>query len=150
MKPTLEHAILLALKSHEGALEKTGQPYLLHPLRVMLKLETETERIVGVLHDVVEDTRGKPNRVTLDDLRRMGYSEEVVEAVDCVTNRDGESYDDFVARAKANPTARKVKLADVEDNMDIRRLPTTLTEKDLRRLEKYRRAWEVLKKDSHG
>jgi (p)ppGpp synthase/HD superfamily hydrolase len=145
MKPTLEHAILLAFKSHEGVLDRAGQPYLLHPLRVMLKLETETERIVGVLHDVVEDTRDKPNQVTLDDLRCIGYSGEVVEAIDCVTNRDGESYEDFVARAKANPIARKVKLADVEDNMDVRRLPTKLTETDLRRLEKYRRAWEILK-----
>jgi|ERR1051325_6374190 (p)ppGpp synthase/HD superfamily hydrolase len=143
--PTLEDAISLAVESHRGQPAKDAYPYILHPMRVMLRLETESERIVGVLHDVVEDTKGKPNQITLDDLRRMGYSEEVVQAMDCVTKREGETYEQFIARSKTNSIAKRVKLADLEDNMDIRRLPEQLTEKDLKRLAKYRRAWEQVK-----
>ena len=144
MKPTLDDAIQLAVKSHAGQLDKAGQPYVLHPLRVMFRLETKTERIVGVLHDVIEDTD-----VTADNLRKQGYSEEILQALDCVTKRAGESYEEFVLRAKANPIARRVKLADLEDNMDIRRLPA-VTENDLARLKKYRAAWEALRRDTVG
>lgn len=136
--PTLEDAIRLAADAHRGQLDKCGQPYILHPLRVMLRLESETERIVGVLHDVIEDTRYTP-----DDLRRMGYSEETLAALDGVTKREGEAYEDFVLRSKANPIARRVKLADLEDNMDPRRTPGN-TPKDLERLARYRWACAVL------
>lgn len=138
MSPTLEDAILLAVQAHKGQRDKTGQPYILHPLRVMFRLATEAERIVGVLHDVIEDTKYTP-----DDLRQMGYSEEVLVALDGVTKREGESYEDFALRAKANPISRRVKLADLEDNMDVRRLPG-VTAKDAERLDRYRKAWAVL------
>ncbi len=137
--PTLEEAIALAAQAHRGQVDKAGQPYVLHLLRVMFRVETEQERIVAVLHDLVEDTG-----YTFDDLRALGYPAEIVEALDGVTRRPEESYDQFVERAAVNPIARRVKLADLEDNMDIRRC-TTLTERDLERLQRYLRAWQRLK-----
>jgi (p)ppGpp synthase/HD superfamily hydrolase len=129
--PTLEDAIALAVEAHRGQKEKDGQPYILHALRVMLRLETEYERMAGVLHDVVEDTP-----YTLDELRRLGYPDPVVEAVECLTRRVDETYDEFIERAIANSIARHVKLADLEDNMDIRRL-LEVTEKGRERLNRY-------------
>lgn len=137
--PTLEDAIALAVEAHRGQREKAGKPYILHVLRVMFRCETETERIVAVLHDVVEDT-GR----SFDDLRKMGYSEEVLAALDCVTKRDGEEYQQFVARAASNPVAKRVKIADLEDNMDVRRL-IRVEPKDGERLAKYVIAWRTLK-----
>jgi (p)ppGpp synthase/HD superfamily hydrolase len=140
MKPTLDDAILLAAQAHHGQRDKNGQPYILHPLRVMFRLDTESERIVGVLHDVIEDTK-----YTAEDLRQMGYPEEILQALDGVTKREGEPYEDFVFRSKANPIARRVKLADLEDNMDLRRM-TGVTPKDMERLARYRKAWAELQK----
>jgi (p)ppGpp synthase/HD superfamily hydrolase len=137
--PTLEDAILLAAQTHRGQVDKVGQPYILHLLRVMLRVETEQEQMVAVLHDLVEDTS-----YTLDDLRALGYSEAVVEALDCVTRRSDETYEEFILRASANPLARRVKLADLEDNMDIRRLPV-VNEKDQERLNRYIAAWRKIK-----
>jgi len=136
--PTLEHAITLATEAHQGQVDKAGQPYILHPLRVMFAVEDETTRIVAVLHDVVEDSE-----VTLEDLRAMGYSNEVVIGLDCLTRRADESYMDFVKRAKVNPIARQVKIADIEDNMDMKRL-SSITDKDVERLRRYREAWSYL------
>lgn len=136
---TLEDAIALAVEAHRGQREKAGQPYILHALRVMFRVDTEAERIVAVLHDVVEDT-GR----TFDDLRAMGYSEEILAALDCVTKREGEPYEQFVERAAANPIAHRVKLADLEDNMDVRRL-VTVGERDTQRLAKYVAAYRRLK-----
>jgi (p)ppGpp synthase/HD superfamily hydrolase len=129
--PTLEDAIALAVESHHGQTDKVGQPYILHPLRVMLAVHGEAARMAAVLHDVVEDCG-----VTLDDLRVHGYPEDVVQAVDCLTRREGESYEAFVDRLAPNPLARCVKLADLEDNLDVRRLPA-VTEKDQERLNRY-------------
>jgi (p)ppGpp synthase/HD superfamily hydrolase len=134
----LERAILLAVQAHRGQVDRSGAPYILHPLRVMLRVETENERIAAVLHDVVEDTEW-----TLDGLRAEGFPEEVVQAVDCLTRREEESYDDRVARAAANPIARRVKLADLEDNMDVRRL-ARWSEEDAARFERYHRAWRFI------
>ena len=144
MKPTLDDAILLAIQTHHSQTDKYGQPYMLHPLRVMLRLKTRDERIVAVLHDVVEDTRHKPHPITLADLRRMGYSKRIAAAIDGVTIREHETYDDFIHRAKTNALARRVKLADLADNMDPTRMPARLTLQDRRRTAKYRRAWEEL------
>src|SRR5690242_9612910 len=98
--PTLQDAIALAVEAHAGQTERSGQPYIVHPLRVMFRVESELERIVAVLHDVVEDT-GR----TFEDLRRLGYSEEIIQALDCVTKREGEPYDQFIERAAPNPIA---------------------------------------------
>jgi (p)ppGpp synthase/HD superfamily hydrolase len=130
----LENAIALAAKAHSGQVDKAGAPYILHPLRMMLKLATPEERMAAVLHDVVEDCG-----VTLDDLRTGGFSEAVVAAVDALTKRDGESYEDFVARAALDAVGRRVKLADLEDNSDLSRIANP-TPSDFERLEKYKRA----------
>jgi (p)ppGpp synthase/HD superfamily hydrolase len=137
--PTLEDAIALAVEAHRGHRDKAGQPYILHPLRVMFRLEGETERIVGVLHDVVEDSH-----YTFDDLRQMGYSEKIVEAIDHLSRRENETYEELVKRAAVHPLARLVKLADLEDNMDIRRY-AVLDDKILEHLARYHRAWRKLK-----
>lgn len=138
--PRLEDAIILAARAHRGQCDRAGQPYILHPLRMMLRMQTDEARLVAVLHDVVEDSA-----VTLDDLRRQGYSERVVTAVDRLTRRDGESYDDFVARAAADPLARAVKIADLEDNLDTTRL-AEITERDQERLARYRRALAYIRR----
>jgi (p)ppGpp synthase/HD superfamily hydrolase len=135
---TLERAIALAAEKHAGQLDKAKAPYILHPLRVMLGVETLEEKMAAVLHDVVEDTD-----VTLADLAAEGFSPAVVRAVDALTRRKGEDYMDFVRRAGADPVARRVKLADLADNMDLSRLPNP-GEADNVRLEKYRRARALL------
>jgi len=90
--PTLEDAILMAVEAHRGQKDKAGAAYILHPLRVMLYMETETEMMVAVLHDVIEDTK-ETKKVTIEYLKEAGYSEEVLQAIDCLTRRDGEEYD---------------------------------------------------------
>jgi (p)ppGpp synthase/HD superfamily hydrolase len=136
---TLARAIALASEAHLDQREKSGAPYILHPIRVMLRMDTEAEMMVAILHDVIEDTPW-----TFDQLRQEGFSEEVIEALDCVTRRSTETYAEFVDRARHNPLARKVKLADLEDNMDVRRLPD-ITAKSLDRLKKYHEAWLSLR-----
>jgi (p)ppGpp synthase/HD superfamily hydrolase len=135
---TLERAILLAAQAHEGQIDKAGEPYILHPLRIMLRMTTPTAMTVAVLHDVVEDTR-----VTPEMLRGEGFSEGVLETLDCLTRRKDEDYDTYIERIKSNPEAVRVKIADLEDNMDIRRI-ADLRETDLERLKKYHRAWLAL------
>lgn len=137
---TLEHAIALAAKAHEGQVDKAGEPYILHPLRMMLSLSTTEERISAILHDVVEDSHW-----SLDCLRAEGFSETVIEAVDALTRRSDESYEDFVRRAAANPIGRSVKLADLKDNSDLSRI-TSPMERDYQRIEKYRRAIALIRK----
>jgi (p)ppGpp synthase/HD superfamily hydrolase len=135
----LERAIAIAVEAHRGQKDKSGAPYILHPLRVMgRRFQSDGEKIVAVLHDVVEDTKW-----TFDDLRKEGFSEELIQAIDCVTKRDGEAYEDFVKRSATNPVARRVKIADLEDNMDLRR-NQSVTPKDAERFDKYLRAWRYL------
>jgi len=136
--PTLEDAISLAVEKHRGQVDKAGQPYILHPMRVMCRMKTEQEMMVAVLHDLIEDTD-----VTLDDLREAGYPEAVVTAVDYLSRRDGESYEDFTKRIMGNPLAVQVKLGDLLDNMDIRRIDS-MDEDDLERLKRYQWAWREL------
>jgi (p)ppGpp synthase/HD superfamily hydrolase len=137
--PTLEDAIALAVEAHRGQRDKAGQTYILHPLRVMMRLEGEAERMVAVLHDVVEDSS-----YTLERLRELGYPEEVLGALERLTKHEGETYEAFIERVLPHPLARRVKLADLEDNMDVRRLPA-VTAKDAERLARYRAAWARLK-----
>jgi len=134
MTQTLERAIAIAATAHAGQVDKGGAPYILHPLKVMLRMSMLEERIVAVLHDVVEDCG-----VSLDDLRKEGFSEEVLTAIESVTKVPGESYEDFVDRAAQNPIGRVVKLADLEENSDLSRIASPSWE-DLERVEKYRRA----------
>ena len=134
MTQTLERAIAIAAAAHAGQVDKGGAPYILHPLKVMLRMTTLEERIVAVLHDVVEDCG-----ISLNDLRKEGFSEEVLTAIESVTKVPGESYEDFVERAAQNPIGRVVKLADLEENSDLSRIASPSWD-DLERVEKYRRA----------
>jgi (p)ppGpp synthase/HD superfamily hydrolase len=134
----LERAIEIALKSHAGQTGKDGSAYILHPLRLMSRMETDEERIVAVLHDVVEDSD-----ITFDDLRTIGFSESILEALHLLTHDKETTYEEYVERIKPNRLARKIKLADLEDNSNLRRL-THVEEKDLQRVKKYHRAWTIL------
>ena len=107
-----------------------------------MRVETETEKIVAVLHEVVEDSQPPP-LWGFDKLRREGFSEPVLAALEGVTRRDGETCEDVIRRSLTHPVARRVKLADLEDNLDIRRL-ATLTDRDTERLRRYLAAWRVL------
>ncbi|MBI3679974.1 MAG: HD domain-containing protein [Acidobacteria bacterium] len=129
---------MLAARMHKGQTDKAGQPYILHLIRVMLRMEDDDSRIVAVLHDLVEDTS-----VTLDDLRAAGYSERVLAAVDALTRRTGEEYAAFIERVAHDPVARLVKLADLTDNMNLNRLPG-VSDADRERVRKYQVAWERL------
>lgn len=135
---TLEKAIAIAAQAHAGQTDKGGNPYILHPLRVMMKLQTNEERIAAVFHDLFEDTT-----VTPQDLEEKSFTREIIDAVHALTKNKDESYDEFIARAKNNSIARNVKIADIEDNMDLSRIPDP-AEKDYARVERYRRALKEL------
>lgn len=138
---TLERAIALAASVHAGQRDKQGKPYILHPLRVMLHLADEAAQIVAVLHDTIEDTD-----LTEDDLRREGFSDEVVAAVCLVTHRKHEPYADYVVRCAGNPLARQVKLSDLEDNTRLDRAlmrPEQL-QRDLSRMGRYLLSYQFL------
>lgn len=136
---TLERAIEIATEAHRGQVDKCGCDYIGHPLRVMAAGKSVEEKIVGVLHDVVEDSDW-----TFEQLEAEGFSAEVVEALRCVTKlSENEPYDKFIARVKKNPLAVAVKLNDLTDNMDIRRLPY-ISDKDVKRLKKYLKAYKQL------
>lgn len=136
---SLQKAIEIATQAHAGQVDKAGNEYIGHPLRVMEMGKTEEEKIVGVLHDVIEDTDW-----TFERLEAEGFSKEVIDALRCVTKvSENENYDDFIERVKKNPLAVAVKLNDLSDNMDIRRLPY-LSDKDVKRLKKYLEAYKKL------
>lgn len=134
MKDMLENAIIVAANAHKGQTDKGGQPYILHPIRVMFGCKSLEEKTVAMLHDALEDTP-----LTAADLTDTGFPSEVVEAVVCLTKEEGEEYDTYIERVCMNRLAALVKLADLSDNMDLRRLPEP-TERDFRRLERYVRA----------
>ena len=136
---TLERAIQIAIEAHKGQFDKAGREYIGHPIRVMEMGKTEDEKIVGVLHDVIEDSDW-----TFERLEAEGFSQEVINALRCVTKTsENENYDDFIDRVKKNPLAASVKINDLTDNMDIRRLPY-LSDKDVKRLKKYLKAYKRL------
>ena len=136
---TLDRAIEIATQAHKGQFDKSGKEYIGHPLRVMEMGMTEQEKIVGVLHDVVEDSDW-----TFEALEAEGFSPEIISALRCVTKTsENENYDDFIERVKKNPLATAVKINDLTDNMDIRRLPY-LSDKDVKRLKKYLKAYKRL------
>lgn len=138
----LNKAINIATQAHEGQIDKAGQPYIGHPLRVMSMGITDEEKIVGILHDVVEDSDW-----TFEQLAAEGFSSEIIEALRCLTKlSESEPYDKFIQRVKANPLATKVKINDLTDNMDIRRL-AYISEKDVKRLRKYLKAYRQLLKE---
>jgi (p)ppGpp synthase/HD superfamily hydrolase len=136
---TLARAIEIAVAAHKGQKDKSGADYILHPLRVMQRGKTETEKICGALHDVIEDTDW-----TFEALEKEGFSEEVIAVLRCVTKlSEEEDYDSFIERVATNPIAIQVKINDLLDNMDITRL-SRLTEMDIKRLNKYLKAYRKL------
>lgn len=128
----LNKAIAIAAIAHDGQLDKGGEPYIFHPMRVAQSLPHTTERIVAMLHDVVEDSD-----ITIADLREI-FPIHIIEAVDVLTRHPKEAYQDYIKRIAKNPLAREVKLADLEDNMRLSRLPQPITAKEIDRWKKYR------------
>ena len=136
--PTIERAIEIAASAHAGQRDKAGQPYIFHPIRVMLRVNSEHEQITAVLHDVVEDTS-----VTIERLDQEGFPSEVLRAVTALTKLPDETRLEAAMRAAADPIARKVKLADNAENMDLSRIPNP-TEKDYARCLEYEQVRAVL------
>ena len=137
---TLERAIAIAAEAHAGQKDRAGAPYILHPIRLMIQMDSENAMMAAVLHDVVENSVW-----TLDDLRKEGFSNEVLNAVDSLTHRDkeGEDYWDYIQRSGSNLIALKVKLADLLDNLNPNRL-NKVTKEDEKRFERYRKAQQML------
>ncbi len=136
----IETSLQIALQAYAGKTDKAGREYILHPLRVMAKMKTDLEMSAALLHDVIEDSD-----ITADQLLAEGIPAEVVEAVQSLSKNENEDYMDFVARVKQNPLAANVKIADIEDNIDILRL-VALEEHDLARIRKYHSAWHLLQR----
>jgi (p)ppGpp synthase/HD superfamily hydrolase len=135
----VERAVRRALEAHAGQKEENGRPYVLHPLRLMLRMDSEQEMAAAVLHDVVEDTG-----TTLEELRAEGFPERVLAAVALLTHdKKNVSYRRYVERIASDPLARKIKLADLEDNLDVRRL-ARLGVRETLRLKRYYEAWQRL------
>lgn len=137
--PTFEDALALAAQAHKGQYDLAGAPYICHPMRVALAQSDERARIVAILHDVIEDTA-----VTYQDLSAAGFDDEIIGAVEALTKRSGEKRIDAAARAKANPLALQVKLADVADNMNLARISNPTAE-DYARLREYEQVLAYLK-----
>ena len=138
MQQLLEKAISISLSAHCGKTDKGGNPYILHPLRIMLSMDTNDEKIVALLHDVVEDSH-----ITIQQLRDEKFSKKIVAAVSLLTKKEKQHYADYISAIKKNPLATKVKLTDLKDNLNISRLKK-ITEKDKLRIKKYRAAYKFL------
>ena len=136
---TLEKAIALAATQHAGQLDKGGQPYILHPLRLMLQFSNPTLQIIAVLHDILEDTA-----TTAEDLKALGFSVEIIQAIQALTKQTGESRLQAAKRTTLNPLATQVKYVDVLDNMNLSRINNP-TARDFARLEEYKEVLEILK-----
>jgi len=133
----LEEAIQLATQLHKGQVDKAGADYITHPLRVMNAVTGETQKIVAVLHDTLEDTP-----ITFQELEQQ-FGEAIAQAIAALSRQEQEDYFDFIERVKQNPIALQVKIADLQDNMNLSRLKT-VTQKDLDRIAKYQKALQML------
>ncbi|MEG0030300.1 phosphohydrolase [Acinetobacter sp.] len=136
---TLEKAIALAATHHAGQLDKGGQPYILHPLRLMLQFSNPTLQIIAMLHDILEDTS-----TTAEDLEALGFSAEIIQAIQALTKQTGESRLEAAKRTALNPLATQVKYVDVLDNMNLTRINNP-TARDFARFEEYKVVLEILK-----
>jgi (p)ppGpp synthase/HD superfamily hydrolase len=143
----IEAALEIALSVHTGQVDKYGAPYILHPLRVAMRAQGMDDIATAILHDVVEDSDGA---VTPDTLRENGFPEHIVAAVDCLSKRiiDGaeEAWEAYIGRVMTNPAAMRIKLLDLEDNLDVRRIPV-FTEQDAERFRRYEWARECILKE---
>ena len=131
-------AIKIAFEAHAGQLDRSGLPYVLHPLHVAEQMKDEDTCVVALLHDGIEDTD-----MTLEDLRTYGFTEAQLEGVRLMTRLEDEDYFDYVRNLKDNPIARAVKIEDLKHNSDKARI-SVMTEDDQKRLEKYKKALEIL------
>lgn len=132
-------ALQLAMNVHKGQVDKGGNPYILHPIAVSQLVDSEEEKIVALLHDVVEDTD-----ITLEHLKLEGFSDNIIAAVSALTKQPGVAYDDYISTLKGNSIAVRVKIADITHNSDISRIPNP-TEKDLERIKRYEMTLAKLK-----
>ena len=137
-QPMLELALSIATKAHRGQFDKVGIDYIEHPIYVASQVDTEEEKAVALLHDVIEDSS-----FTAEELLLAGLSETVVTAVQILSKKKGQDYQTYLENVKSNPLARVVKLADLKHNSDLSRL-SSVTDKDLERLEKYKKAIDYL------
>lgn len=146
MKQQLNVAIVLAARMHDGQYDKSGLPYILHVMKVMHYLKTDDEELncIAVLHDIVEDTA-----ITINELNQMGFSNRIVDGVYLLTKRTGISYDEYLENICTSRDAMLVKKADLRHNMDIRRLKG-ITDKDMKRLEKYAKAYTKIEEKLNG
>ena len=131
-------AIKLCFEAHKGQLDKSGLPYVLHPVHIAEHMTDEYSTVVALLHDVVEDTQ-----YTIDDLVNMGYPEQVIEAIKLLTHDKNVPYMEYIFALKNNKIAKAVKLADLEHNSDLTRL-NVVDAKALKRVEKYKQAKALL------
>ena len=137
----LYRAIEIALDAHKNVSDKGGNLYILHPLRLMLQMDSEEEMIVAILHDVVEDSE----KWSFDKLKEEGFSKKIINSLRSVTKENkNEDYEKFIDRSIKDKIGRKVKIADISDNLDISRLKE-VTDKDILRINKYKKALEKLK-----
>lgn len=134
----IEMAILIALEAHKGQKDKGGNAYILHPLAVMNRVNSIEEKIVAVLHDVVEDLS-----ITFEMLKQSGLEDNLINALKNVTKVEGESYIEFIERAKSNPISRNVKIADIKENINLSRIEKP-NQKDYERIEKYKESLKYL------
>ena len=134
----LELALSIATEAHRGQFDKAGIDYIEHPIFVASQVDSEEEKAVALLHDVIEDSS-----VTAEELLNAGLPETVVTAVQILSKKKGQDYQTYLKTVKSNPLARAVKLADLKHNSDLLRLET-ITDKDLERLEKYKKAIDYL------
>ena len=130
-------ALKLSFEAHKDQIDKSGMPYVYPPFHLAEQMKDENTTIVALLHDVVEDTD-----ITIDDIRKMGFNEEVCEALKLMTHDDNVPYIEYVKKLKSNPIAKTVKIADLKHNSDLTRLDT-VDEKALKRVEKYKRAMKA-------
>lgn len=140
----IEKSLQIALQAHTGQTDKAGQAYVLHPLRIMAKMHTEEEMSVALLHDVIEDSD-----ISAASLLDSGIPIAIVDAVECLTKLDGENYAQFIQRVLTNRLAVKIKMADIEDNIQVLRMDS-LSDADLERVKKYHTAWKTLKLSLQG
>ena len=131
-------ALELAVEKHKNQTDKAGNPYILHPLHVMENVNSKEGKIVAILHDIIEDTD-----ITENYLLKIGLSKRIVDAVVALTRSEDMDYQEYIKNLSSNPLAKEVKLADLEHNMDLKRLPTS-EEKDLERNRKYQIAYHYL------
>ena len=135
-------AYMLSASAHLNQRDKGGRPYIEHPMRLAGEFYESTEKIVALLHDVIEDA---PEFLTLVTLEELGYPDHILRALDALTHRECEEYTDYIARVNQDPLAWRIKVADLYDNLDMSRLPQPLTEWDIARNAKYHAALKQLR-----